>query len=72
MSESSVSTSSHQNILTPQYNAPQIAEMNKQLEGTEPQAILRWAIDHLNGLYQTTAFGLFVLPEILVELFLTP
>ncbi|CAD6590522.1 MAG: hypothetical protein TREMPRED_005762 [Tremellales sp. Tagirdzhanova-0007] len=58
MSESSASTSSHQNVLIPHYTPSQLAEINKQLEGADPQSILRWAIDHLNGLYQTTAFGL--------------
>jgi phosphoadenosine phosphosulfate reductase len=28
------------------------------LDGKTPQEILVWAIDHLDGLYQTTAFGL--------------
>jgi len=52
-------SSSHSNeTLTPQYTLSQIAAFNKQLEGGEPQDILRWAIDHLDGLYQTTAFGL--------------
>ena len=63
MSESSASTSSHQNVLIPHYTPSQLAEINKQLEGADPQSILRWAIDHLNGLYQTTAFGLFVFPQ---------
>jgi phosphoadenosine phosphosulfate reductase len=30
------------------------------LENKTPQEILVWAIDHLDGLYQTTAFGLWV------------
>ena len=44
--------------LTPQYSAEQIAKFNKDLDGKTPQEILAWAIDHLDGLYQTTAFGL--------------
>ncbi|WRT67202.1 phosphoadenosine phosphosulfate reductase [Kwoniella shivajii] len=45
-------------VLTPQYTTEQIAQFNKELEGKSPQDILRWAIDNLDGLYQTTAFGL--------------
>ena len=42
----------------PQYNEEQLAEINAKLDGKSPQEILTWAIDNLDGLYQTTAFGL--------------
>ncbi|WVF72220.1 phosphoadenosine phosphosulfate reductase [Kwoniella sp. CBS 6097] len=45
-------------ILTPQYSPEEIKAFNTQLEGKSPQEILKWAIDNLDGLYQTTAFGL--------------
>ncbi len=60
LDSSTASTFQFSDILTPQYTQSQIAEFNKQLEGAEPQTILRWAIDNLDGLYQTTAFGLYV------------
>ena len=44
--------------LTPQYTAEQIAAFNEQLDGKTPQEVLTWAIDNLDGLFQTTAFGL--------------
>ncbi|BEJ14687.1 hypothetical protein CspHIS471_0404540 [Cutaneotrichosporon sp. HIS471] len=44
--------------LTPQYSPEEIDEANKQLEGKTPQEVLVWAIDNIDGLYQTTAFGL--------------
>lgn len=46
--------------LTPQYTREQILAFNKELESKTPQEILVWAIDNLDGLYQTTAFGLYV------------
>jgi phosphoadenosine phosphosulfate reductase len=45
-------------ILKPQYTTEEITGFNTDLEGKTPQEILSWAIDHLDGLYQTTAFGL--------------
>lgn len=45
-------------VLVPQYTPEQINELNQQLEGKEPQEILKWAIDNVQGLFQTTAFGL--------------
>ncbi|WWC89975.1 phosphoadenosine phosphosulfate reductase [Kwoniella dendrophila CBS 6074] len=45
-------------ILTPQYTPEQIEKFNIELEDKSPQDILKWAIDNLDGLYQTTAFGL--------------
>ncbi|TIA87241.1 hypothetical protein E3P99_03287 [Wallemia hederae] len=36
----------------------QINAANEQLSNATPQQILEWAIDNLDGLYQTTAFGL--------------
>lgn len=47
-----------QDVLTAQYSPEQIAEFNKQLDGKTPQEVLAWAIDNIDGLYQTTAFGL--------------
>ncbi|KAK4683452.1 phosphoadenosine phosphosulfate reductase, partial [Tremellales sp. Uapishka_1] len=45
-------------LLQPQYTPEQIDQFNTELAGKTPQEILRWAIDNLQGLYQTTAFGL--------------
>ncbi len=42
----------------PQFSKAEIAEINQQLAGKTPQQILTWAIDNVEGLYQTTAFGL--------------
>lgn len=50
--------SSSSDVLTPQYTPEQISAFNKQLDGKTPQEILTWAIDNLDGLFQTTAFGL--------------
>lgn len=50
--------SSSSDVLTPQYTPEQISALNKQLDGKTPQEILTWAIDNLDGLFQTTAFGL--------------
>lgn len=46
--------------LQPQYTRDQILAFNKELESKSPQEILVWAIDNLDGLFQTTAFGLYV------------
>jgi len=54
------STSQHDDVLQTQYNIEEIAQFNKELDGKTPQEILVWAIDHLDGLFQTTAFGLYV------------
>ena len=56
--------SSSDDVLTPQYTPSQIAAFNKQLDGADPQEILRWAIDNLDELYQTTAFGLYVVATV--------
>ncbi|WVQ78424.1 phosphoadenosine phosphosulfate reductase [Cryptococcus sp. DSM 104549] len=45
-------------ILTPQYTPEEFERFNVELDGKSPQEILTWAVDHLDGLYQTTAFGL--------------
>ncbi|RXK35480.1 phosphoadenosine phosphosulfate reductase [Tremella mesenterica] len=45
-------------ILIPPYTPQEIEAINVQLEGKSPQEILTWAVDNLDGLYQTTAFGL--------------
>lgn len=39
-------------------SADDLDKINAYLSPLIPQEILRWAIDHLPGLYQTTAFGL--------------
>lgn len=49
---------SSEGALKPQYTTEQIAEFNKELDGKSPQEVLVWAIDNLDGLFQTTAFGL--------------
>ncbi|TIB12145.1 hypothetical protein E3P92_02699 [Wallemia ichthyophaga] len=36
----------------------QLEAANQQLSNASPQEILEWAMDNLDGLYQTTAFGL--------------
>lgn len=36
----------------------QLEKINKHLSELTPEDILRWAVDHLPGLFQTTAFGL--------------
>lgn len=56
--EATSSTSKAGDILQPQYTPEQILAFNKELESKTPQEILVWAIDNLEGLYQTTAFGL--------------
>ncbi|POY72933.1 putative Phosphoadenylyl-sulfate reductase (thioredoxin) [Rhodotorula taiwanensis] len=40
------------------FDRSQLADVNAQLADATPQGILAWAIDHVPGLYQTTAFGL--------------
>ncbi|GAA5875413.1 hypothetical protein JCM3774_002978 [Rhodotorula dairenensis] len=40
------------------FDRSQLADVNAQLADATPQEILAWAIDHVPGLYQTTAFGL--------------
>lgn len=50
--------SAEDDSLTPQYTPDEIAAFNQQLASKTPQEILVWAIDNLEGLYQTTAFGL--------------
>jgi len=54
------STSQQDDVLQTQYSTEEIAQFNKELDGKTPQEILVWAIDHLDGLFQTTAFGLYV------------
>jgi len=56
--EGSSSTPTQDEVLQTQYSPEEIATFNKELDGKTPQEILVWAIDHLDGLYQTTAFGL--------------
>jgi phosphoadenosine phosphosulfate reductase len=55
---SSTSAAGASDVLQTQYTPEQISVFNKQLESKSPQEILVWAIDNLEGLYQTTAFGL--------------
>ena len=35
-----------------------LPQVNAHLENASPVEILKWSIDHLPNLYQTTAFGL--------------
>ena len=44
--------------LTPQFSPEDLKRINAELSGKSPQDILKWAIDNVQGLYQTTAFGL--------------
>lgn len=53
-----MSISNDSDVLTPQFTPEQIEEINRSLDGKTPQEILTWAIDNVEGLYQTTAFGL--------------
>jgi len=57
------SSSTQDDVLQTQYSTEEIATFNKELDGKTPQEILVWAIDHLDGLFQTTAFGLYVFPD---------
>jgi phosphoadenosine phosphosulfate reductase len=45
-------------IASPQFSPEEIDQINRDLAGKTPQEILVWAIDSVEGLYQTTAFGL--------------
>jgi phosphoadenosine phosphosulfate reductase len=51
-------TETQEGILQPQFTPDQIDQFNAELDGKTPQEILVWAIDNVQGLYQTTAFGL--------------
>lgn len=44
--------------LAAQFTPEQLDKLNAELDGKSPQDILRWAVDNVEGLYQTTAFGL--------------
>ena len=52
-------------MATPQFEMPiafpispeELQKVNEHLSKSTPEAILRWAADHLPGLFQTTAFG---------------
>ncbi|KAJ9106104.1 hypothetical protein QFC21_001246 [Naganishia friedmannii] len=44
--------------VTPQFSPEDLKRINSELSGKSPQDILKWAIDNVQGLYQTTAFGL--------------
>jgi len=37
---------------------PKVEEINSYLSGLSPQEILRWSVENIPSLYQTTAFGL--------------
>jgi phosphoadenosine phosphosulfate reductase len=53
-------------MTTPQFQKPialpispeELERINEHLSALAPEEILRWAVDHLPGLFQTTAFGL--------------
>jgi hypothetical protein len=59
-SSSTAQAEAQDDILKTQYSPEEIAQFNRELENKTPQEILVWAIDHLDGLFQTTAFGLCV------------
>lgn len=42
----------------PQYSPADLTRLNTELANQNPQQILEWAIDNVQGLFQTTAFGL--------------
>ena len=52
-------------MTTPQFEMPialpispeELQKINEHLSKLTPEEILRWAVDHLPGLFQTTAFG---------------
>jgi phosphoadenosine phosphosulfate reductase len=50
--------SSAEGMLKPQYSASELEQLNEQLAGKSPQEILKWSVENVEGLYQTTAFGL--------------
>jgi phosphoadenosine phosphosulfate reductase len=52
------SVSDAQEDLKPQFSPDELQLINTELDGKSPQDILRWAVDHVEGLFQTTAFGL--------------
>lgn len=41
-----------------QFTPAQIQQLNVELADKTPQEIIEWAIDNVQGLFQTTAFGL--------------
>ena len=53
-------------MTTPQFEKPislpispeQLEKINEHLSDLTPEDILQWAVDHIPGLFQTTAFGL--------------
>jgi hypothetical protein len=55
---SSIIVMSEKNSPTPQFSPEDLKRINAELSGKSPQDILKWAIDNVQGLYQTTAFGL--------------
>jgi hypothetical protein len=62
-SDSEASTSSAGSAApAPLFTEQQLLDINAELAGQSPQAILAWAIDTLpaGALWQTTAFGLCV------------
>lgn len=42
----------------PAFDASTLSQVNADLAEASPQEIIEWAVDHVPGLYQTTAFGL--------------
>src|ERR1700761_1733120 len=57
MSAPSASSSKSKMLQLP-LSAEDLRGINSHLRALTPEEILRWAIDHIPGLYQTTAFGL--------------
>lgn len=46
--------------MKPQYSIEELDRLNEQLAGKTPQDILKWSVENVEGLFQTTAFGLYV------------
>src|ERR1700761_6329261 len=57
MSAPSASSSKSKMLQLP-LSAEDLRGINSHLRALTPEEILAWAVDHLPGLYQTTAFGL--------------
>ncbi|TFY58004.1 hypothetical protein EVJ58_g6684, partial [Rhodofomes roseus] len=57
-SEASSSTPTFSKPLQLPLPKDELDRINAYLRDLTPEEILKWAVDHLPGLYQTTAFGL--------------
>jgi hypothetical protein len=57
-SDSSMSAPTLEKPLQLPLSSEEVDRINQNLRSQNPQAILRWAVEHVPGLFQTTAFGL--------------